>query len=121
MSLKVPSSYRTEYPFDKRHEEASRIKLKYNDRVPVIVERRQGCESMPPLDKSKFLVPSDLTVGQFIYVVRKRIKLAPEKAIFLFVNSTLPTTSELMSTVYDIHKDADGFLYVVYSGESTFG
>ena len=27
----------------------------------------------------------------------------------------------LMSTVYEEQKDEDGFLYVQYSGESTFG
>lgn len=27
----------------------------------------------------------------------------------------------LMSTIYDEHKDEDGFLYIVYSGENTFG
>ena len=27
----------------------------------------------------------------------------------------------LMSAVYDEHKDEDGFLYIVYSGENTFG
>jgi len=116
-----PSPYRTEYPFEKRHGEASRIKLKYTDRIPVIVERRQGCENVPPLDKSKFLVPSDLTIGQFIYVIRKRIKLSPENAIFVFVNGVLPTTSDLMSTLYKTHQDPDGFLYILYSGESTFG
>lgn len=26
-----------------------------------------------------------------------------------------------MSTIYDEKKDADGFLYVTYSGENTFG
>lgn len=26
-----------------------------------------------------------------------------------------------MSTIYDQYKDDDGFLYVVYSGENTFG
>jgi len=26
-----------------------------------------------------------------------------------------------MSTIYDEKKDEDGFLYVTYSGESTFG
>jgi GABA(A) receptor-associated protein len=40
----------------------------------------------------RYLVPADLTVGQFIYVVRKRIKLSPEKAIFVFVKDTLPPT-----------------------------
>jgi len=39
-------------------------------------------------------VLADLTVGQFVYVVRKRIKLSPEKAIFVFVKNTLPLTGE---------------------------
>lgn len=40
----------------------------------------------------RYLVPGDLTVGQFVYVIRKRIKLTPEKAIFIFVNNVLPPT-----------------------------
>ena len=61
----------------------------------------------------------DLTVGQFVYVIRKRIKLAPEKAIFIFVDEVLPATAALMSAIYEEHKDEDGFLYVSYSGENT--
>lgn len=68
------------------------------------------------------MVPADLTVGQFVYVIRKRIKLSPEKAIFIFVSgNVLPPTASLMSTVYEEHKDEDGFLYITYSGENTFG
>lgn len=37
-------------------------------------------------------MPADLTVGQFVYVIRKRIKVGPEKAIFMFVKNTLPPT-----------------------------
>jgi GABA(A) receptor-associated protein len=33
-------------------------------------------------------------VGQFVYVIRKRIKLSPEKAIFIFVKNVLPPTGE---------------------------
>jgi len=66
-------------------------------------------------------VPSDLTMGQFVYVIRKRIKLNPDAAIFIFVNNTLPPASAMMSSIYKEHKDEDGFLYVTYSGESTFG
>ena len=40
----------------------------------------------------RYLVPADLTVGQFVYVIRKRIKLPPEKAIFVFINNYLPPT-----------------------------
>lgn len=67
------------------------------------------------------MVPVDLTVGHFVYVIRKRIKLPSEKAIFIFVNDILPPTAALISTIYEEHKDEDGFLYVLYSGENTFG
>ena len=63
----------------------------------------------------------DLTVGQFVYVIRKRIKLRPEKAIFIFVSSVLPPSAALMSSIYEEHRDEDGFLYIQYSGEHTFG
>jgi GABA(A) receptor-associated protein len=42
----------------------------------------------------RYLVPADLTVGQFVYVIRKRIKLSPEKAIFIFVKNVLPPTGD---------------------------
>src|SRR5262249_11471816 len=51
---------------------------------------------------------------QFVYVIRKRIKLSPEKAIFIFVDEVLPPTAALMSSIYEEHKDEDGFLYITY-------
>merc|ERR1712070_640415 len=76
---------------------------------------------IPPVDKRKYLIPMDLTVGQFVYVIRKRISLPADKAIFLFVNNTIAPTQALMSTVYEQHRDPDGFMYMMYSGENTFG
>ena len=105
---------------EKRQAEAARIREKYHDRIPVIVEKAEKSD-IPDIDKKKYLVPADLTVGQFVYVIRKRIKLSPEKAIFIFVNNVLPPTAALMSSIYEEHKDEDGFLYIVYSGENTFG
>ena len=63
-------------------------------------------------------MPADLTVGQFVYVIRKRIKLSPEKAIFIFVGNVLPPTAAMMSSVYEQNKDDDGFLYL--TDRSTF-
>ena len=42
----------------------------------------------------RYLVPVNFTVGQFVYLIRMRIKLAPEKAIFVFVNNVLPPTGK---------------------------
>merc|ERR1712039_311320 len=114
------SSFKSEHPLEKRQAEALRIREKYPDRIPVIVEKA-GRSDIPDIDKKKYLVPGDLTAGQFVYVIRKRIKLSPEKAIFIFVNNILPPTAALMSSIYEEHKDEDGFLYIVYSGENTFG
>lgn len=114
------SEFKKRHPFELRKSEASRIRAKYPDRVPVIVEKAERNE-ISDIDKHKFLVPNDLTVGQFVYIIRKRIKLTPEQAIFIFVNNTLPRTADLISTLYDQHRDDDGFLYIVYSGESTYG
>nr|XP_043620496.1 autophagy-related protein 8C-like isoform X1 [Erigeron canadensis] len=114
------SSFKLDHPLEKRQAESSRIREKYPDRVPVIVERAEKTD-IPDIDKKKYLVPADLTIGQFVYVVRKRIKLSPEKAIFVFVKNMLPPTAALMSAIYEEHKDEDGFLYTSYSGENTFG
>lgn len=115
------TSFQKEHSFEKRKAEADRIKKKFPDRIPVIVERANKCTNVPAIDKNKYLVPVDLTVGQFVYVVRKRIKLTPEQAIFVFINNYLPPTASLMSTIYESHKATDGFLYMTYSGENTFG
>lgn len=113
-------SFKNKFPMEKRKEEALRIRKKYPDRIPVIVEKAPNAD-LPDIDKHKFLIPCDLTVGQFVYVIRKRIVLEPEKALFLFVGNTLPPTAMLMAELYKNHVDEDSFLYIVYQSESCFG
>ena len=55
----------------------------------VIVEKVSGSQIVD-IDKRKYLVPSDITVAQFMWIIRKRIQLPSEKAIFLFVDTTVP-------------------------------
>jgi GABA(A) receptor-associated protein len=73
------------------------------DALQVICEKVEKSD-IATIDKKKYLVPADLTVGQFVYVIRKRIKLSPEKAIFIFVDEVLPPTAALMSSIYEEHK-----------------
>jgi GABA(A) receptor-associated protein len=107
--------------FDKRLSESKRIMAKYPDRIPLIVFKDPKSQ-LAQLDKYKYLIPLDLTLGQFIHVIRKKIKLGPEKSIFLFTQqNNIINVSELMNSVYKKHKDEDGFLYLVYFEENTFG
>jgi GABA(A) receptor-associated protein len=111
--------FKTLHSLEKRKSEAERIMKKYPDRIPVIVETGKYSR-LPPLDKKKYLVP-ELTVGQFLYVLRNRIKLNSEEALFLFINNTLPATSALMSQIYKENKSDDNFLYCTLTSESVFG
>jgi GABA(A) receptor-associated protein len=49
------------------------------------------------------------------------MQLPPEKALFLFINGFIPSTSQHIGDIYSFHKDQDGFLYIIYSYENTFG
>lgn len=112
--------YKEEHPFEKRRAEGEKIRKKYPDRVPVIVEKAPKAR-VGDLDKKKYLVPSDLTVGQFYFLIRKRIHLRPEDALFFFVNNVIPPTSATMGALYQEHHDEDFFLYIAYSDESVYG
>ncbi|KAJ0110608.1 hypothetical protein Patl1_00809 [Pistacia atlantica] len=73
------------------------------------------------MEKKKFLVPRDMSIGQFIHILSSRLHLTPGKALFVFVKNTLPQTATLLDSVYETFKDEDGFLYMCYSSEKTFG
>lgn len=83
--------------------ESGRICQKYKDRIPVICEKDPRSK-VPNIDKQKYLVPKDITVGQFMYIIRQRIRLPPEDALYLFVNDMIPQTASLMSTVFEEQK-----------------
>lgn len=110
------------YPFEERLAEAKKMLDKYPNRIPVIVEKAKNVRSdTPDIDKTKYLVPDDLTWGQFVWIIRKRIKLAPEQGLFIFVNNIQPGSAALMRSVYEEYKDKSLFLYATYTLESTFG
>jgi GABA(A) receptor-associated protein len=116
---KFEHSFKDKYSFERRKHDSETVLAKYPNRVPVIIERFG--EDVPNIDRSKYLVPDDLSMANFMYVIRKRIKLEPEKAIYLFVNGKVLAGMETMNSIYDKHRNEDGFLYMTYSGESTFG
>jgi len=122
--------FREQHSFEKRYAEAHRVLEKYPGRIPVICERDPRNSNLPPDQKKKFLIPTDMTIGQFVYVVRQRVRLPPEKAIFMFITkvkqdgsttSILAPTSQTFDKVYYDCKDRDGFLYVVTASENVFG
>jgi GABA(A) receptor-associated protein len=118
----ILGSYKIKKGFSERKVESERIIEKYPDRIPIICEKSsKNSDLLPDLDKTKYLVPHDLTIGQFMYVIRKRLKLNASEALYLFANGHMMTCSNTVGIAYDNYKDSDGFLYLKYSKESTFG
>jgi len=116
----MKGDFKKQNTLEKRKNESQTIVKKYPGRIPIIVERYQDCE-LPDIDKIKYLVPKDMTISQFMFIMRKRIKLESSQSLFVTVNSILVSTSSTIFEIYDDNKDEDGFLYVVYTSENTFG
>lgn len=117
----MSNPFKKKHSFDDRKVESKKIMQKYDDRIPVIVHKDPKSK-MQDINKNKFLTPGDLTLAQFIYVIRKRIKIDETTSLFVFVDETvLAPTSHTMASLYNSHKDKDGFLYLLYCSENVFG
>ena len=121
-------NYKKNKLLQERQIEANHILMKFPDRIPIIVEQNKSKNSIPlaKLNKKKYLVPNTLTCGQFMYVLRKRIHLQSEQALFMFVLNSdnkpiIPLQTQPLSYYYNNYKCKDNFMYIVYSSENTFG
>jgi GABA(A) receptor-associated protein len=116
------NEFKNKFTFEQRCIESNRVLAKYPDRVPIICERSKTAPSACPLiDKKKYLVPRDFTLGQYLFVVRKKLVLPKEKALFLFINNKIISSTQMIGDIYEKNKHSDGFLYVYYSYENVFG
>lgn len=64
--------------FEERLSESDKVLKKYPERIPVIVEPL--IKDIVNIDKNKFIVSKDMTFGQLIYIIRKRINIESSHA-----------------------------------------
>lgn len=115
--------FREKYSFAMRLAESKRIREKFPTHIPIVMEPTSSAvkDAELILDKPKYLISRDLCMHSLMFFIRKRMRLPPEKALFMFCGGTMLPASTLMSEVYKKYQDADGFVYITYSGESVFG
>lgn len=111
---------RVSRPVDERVKQFQKVMETHPNKIPVILEKASTAE-VPDVDRNKYLLPREFTVANFLDVIRKRTNLGKEQAIFIYVNGTVPASNAMFGSIYEQHKDSDGFLYIVYTGESSFG
>jgi len=99
--------------------EGDRIRTKYPNRIPIIIDSKKV-----KINRKKYLCPKDLTIGQFMMTLRKHIEEMDEsQALFILTKSNLLVSPQ--QTVEDLDKQEakapDGMLHLNLNIESTFG
>ena len=97
-------SHKMMFSFEKRSQDSTQVKLKHPDRIPVICEKHYDNIKLEHLSKKKYLVPIELTISEFISI-----------------GHIIPPSTTMFGHLYHEYKDADGYLYITYTSENTFG
>ena len=106
----------------KLRESIIKIRNKYPDKIPIFVLKSKTDKILPEINVNKFVVPAEITIGELMNVVRKKISLKPETSMFFFVNeNVMPCVSDRIGELYEKYKNEDDLLLIYYCGENTFG
>lgn len=120
-TIKSGYEFKMQNSFEKRKEESTRLKERFPDKIPIVLEKTES-SLLPNIDKQKFLIQKDLTIGQFLHIIRSRIKLDASESIFLIIDyNVIPPTANTLGEIFEKHGDKDGFLYMSYSAQMIFG
>ena len=66
------NQFKIDNSLERRINESDKLMNKYINRIPVIVEISKQNITDISLPKYKYLVPADLTIGQFLFIIRKK-------------------------------------------------
>ena len=114
--------YKRNNSLERRKSQCNKILQNHPDKIPVILEKDKNCTLNKPI-KTKYILSKEVTMAEFIKIIREKLELKPERALFFLVNGKNSVTmTEDLGNIYSKFKDQeDGFLYMTYSEEIVYG
>ncbi|XP_017781277.1 PREDICTED: microtubule-associated proteins 1A/1B light chain 3C-like isoform X1 [Nicrophorus vespilloides] len=105
-----------------RKEEVMAIRNRFPTKIPIIVNKFVKETNLPTLDKTKFLVPQEITMAQFLTIIRNRMSINQTQSLYLLVNNrSMISLTSTLSEIYGEFQGEDGFLYITYASQEVFG
>lgn len=103
---------------EERKKECEKLHKQFPGKIPIVCEKDPKSK-IRGVDKNKYLIPEDLTVSEFILLMRKKIEVPNESAFYLLANGRNSIVGDIpLSDIYEKYKDPeDGFLYIAYTNE----
>ena len=114
----MSKEFKERVPLEARKQQSTNILNKYPTSVPIFID---SSSMLKVIDKPKFVIPDGFTMGQLMMSIRMRMKMNQATALFIFIDNQLVPVTTTISSLYESHKDEDGFMYICCSEENTFG
>ena len=114
--------YKQNNSLQSRKNQYRKILENHPDKVPVILERDKKCTINKTI-KTKYILSQEVTMAEFVNIIREKLDLKPDRALFFLVNGKHSVTmTDELGGIYQKYKDEeDGFLYMSYSEEIVYG
>ena len=118
-------NFKEEYSFNQRKIQSESVLDKfYPQKVPVIIQKHKKDKNLQSNDKRKYLIPHDMKYSSLMITLRHRVFENMPSSVALFLsteNGTMLCHTDNILNIYDKYVDKDGFLYLYYCSENTFG
>ena len=126
------SDFRKRFKFEERKEITNKILSKYDEKCPIYLSFDSQLNLKSLKNYNRYIVTSNLTLSQFLLIVKKKINIDATESLTLFIeiydknnsnmkDSIIAPLSSSINSVYNINKNDDGFLYMRLIKENVFG
>ena len=91
---------------EQRRKACDELRNKFPNKIPIICEKAPNQKpDLKEIDKTNFLVPAHFNVTQFNRMIRERLEMSSDTALYLLVNGKTTITGDtVLNDIYEKKK-----------------